>query len=199
MPRAAGAYGFPPPPVPEVDGFLRPGETLSVGELSFEIRLTDGHAPGNVTFYRPGNDGEAGHAIVGDTLFAGSIGRTDLYMGSAETLLKSIRDQLLTLPPETVVHPGHGPETTIGREAAANPFCQPGAEEGIREGGNALYITIGTLLSESGRRPLFFPFDQRQGKFLADDTYFSRSLLQQLLKRTAPHVPGLYSHVRGVQ
>ncbi|MEE9255632.1 MAG: MBL fold metallo-hydrolase [bacterium] len=129
MPRAAGAYGFPPPPVPEVAAFLVPGEALSVGELSFEIRLTDGHAPGNVTLYRPGKGGEAGHAIVGDALFAGSIGRTDLYMGSAETLLKSIHAQLLTLPPETVVHPGHGPETTIGREAAANPFCQPGAED----------------------------------------------------------------------
>ena len=129
MPNAARNYGFPVPPVPEVDGYLVPGETLSVGRLSFEIRLTDGHAPGNVTLYRAGNDGAPGAAIVGDALFAGSIGRTDLYMGSAETLLESIRTQLLTLPPETAVFPGHGPETTIGQEMATNPYCQPGAEK----------------------------------------------------------------------
>lgn len=128
MPAAARAYGFPAPPVPEVDGFLVPGEPLEVGGLRFEIRLTDGHAPGNVTLYRAGEGAEPGHAFVGDALFAGAAGRTDLYMGDAKTLLRSIRTQLLTLPPETIVHPGHGPETTIGREAAANPFCQPGAE-----------------------------------------------------------------------
>lgn len=123
MPNAARNYGFPEPPVPEVDGFLIPGETLEAGLLKFEIRLTDGHAPGNITLYAPG------HAFVGDALFAGSIGRTDLYMGSAEKLLNSIRTQLLTLPPDTIVHPGHGPETTIGQEAATNPYCQPGPEK----------------------------------------------------------------------
>jgi len=128
MPEAARMYGFPPPEVPEVDGYLLPGGTVEVGTLRFEVRLTDGHAPGNVTLYRPGADGEPGHAFVGDALFAGSVGRTDLYMGDAAALLRSIRTQLLTLPPDTVVHPGHGPETTIGREMAANPFCQPGAE-----------------------------------------------------------------------
>ena len=129
MPNAARAYGFPEPPVPEVDGFLIPGETLDVGLLKFEIRLTDGHAPGNITLYSPGEGDAPGHAFVGDALFAGSIGRTDLYMGSAETLLRSIRTQLLTLPPGTIVHPGHGPETTIGQEAKMNPYCQPGAEK----------------------------------------------------------------------
>ena len=129
MPNAARGYGFPEPPVPEVDAHLAPGETISVGNLEFEIRLTDGHAPGNVTLYRPGDGTEAGHAIVGDALFAGSIGRTDLYMGDANVLLNSIRTQLLTLPPDTVVHPGHGPETTIGHEKSTNPFCRPGAEK----------------------------------------------------------------------
>ena len=129
MPNAARGYGFPEPPVPEVDAHLAPGETISVGNLEFEIRLTDGHAPGNVTLYRPGDDNEAGHAIVGDALFAGSIGRTDLYMGDKNLLLHSIRSQLLTLPDDTVVHPGHGPETTIGQEKSANPFCRPGAEK----------------------------------------------------------------------
>lgn len=128
MPDAARMYGFSEPPVPEVDGFLVPGETLTAGNLAFEIRLTDGHAPGNITLYRPGSNGEPGHAIVGDALFAGSVGRTDLYKGDAQTLLHAIRTQLLTLPPDTVVHPGHGPETTIGREVETNPFLQPGAE-----------------------------------------------------------------------
>ena len=128
MPTAARMYGFPEPPIPEVDGFLNPGETLTVGNLNFEIRLTDGHAPGNITLYWPGNGNEPGHAIVGDALFAGSVGRTDLYMGDAQVLLRAIRTQLLTMPTETIVHPGHGPETTIGREAQTNPFCQEGAE-----------------------------------------------------------------------
>ena len=129
MPNAARAYGFPEPRVPEVDAHLVAGDALRVGSLEFGIRLTDGHAPGNVTLYRPGDDAEPGHAIVGDALFAGSVGRTDLYRGDAAVLLHSIRTQLLTLPPETIVHPGHGPETTIGHEKAANPFCRPGAEQ----------------------------------------------------------------------
>ena len=127
MPDVAKGYGFPEPAVPEVDAFLVPGETLSVGKITFEIRLTDGHAPGNITLYWPGTGG-GGHAIVGDALFAGSIGRTDLYMGSIQTLLNVIQTQLLTLPPDTVVYPGHGPETTIGHEKATNPFCQPDVE-----------------------------------------------------------------------
>ncbi len=128
MPATARGYGFPEPEVPEVDGFLTPGETLTVGQIIFEIRLTDGHAPGNITLYCPGDGNGSGHAIVGDALFAGSIGRTDLYMGNAKTLLDSIRTQLLSLPADTVVYPGHGPETTIGREKDTNPFCQEGAE-----------------------------------------------------------------------
>ena len=128
MPAVAQGYGFPKPEVPEMDGLLTPGESLTVGEITFEIRLTDGHAPGNITLYWPGGENGTGHAIVGDTLFAGSIGRTDLYMGSAKTLLNSIRTQLLALPADTVVYPGHGPATTIGREKETNPFCQEDAE-----------------------------------------------------------------------
>ncbi len=129
MPNTARGYGFSEPSVPEVDAYLVPGEKISVGNLEFGIRLTDGHAPGNVTLYLPGNGGEAGHAIVGDALFAGSVGRTDLYMGDAGVLLNAIRTQLLTLPDDTVVHPGHGPDTTIGHEKSTNPYCQPGAEQ----------------------------------------------------------------------
>ena len=103
-----------PPPPPDHE--IQHGDTLSIGGLSFEARLVPGHSPGTVAF--------VGHgiAIVGDALFAGSIGRTDLPGGDLQTLLAAIRDQLLTLPDETIVFPGHGPETTIGVERASNPF-----------------------------------------------------------------------------
>jgi glyoxylase-like metal-dependent hydrolase (beta-lactamase superfamily II) len=109
-----GYRNLQPPPPPEHE--LTEGDELSLGGLSFEVRHVPGHSPGGVAF--------VGHdiAIVGDALFAGSIGRTDLPGGDAETLLRNIRQKLLTLPDETVVFSGHGPETTIGRERAHNPF-----------------------------------------------------------------------------
>ena len=102
----------PPPPQRE----LAHGDTVSVGGLSFEVRHVPGHSPGSVAF--------VGHgvAIVGDALFAGSVGRVDLPGGDGATLLASIRDELMTLPDETVVYSGHGPETTIGAERRLNPF-----------------------------------------------------------------------------
>lgn len=102
----------PPPP----DGDLRPGEGISVGALSFEVRHVPGHSPGSVAFV-----GE-GVAVVGDALFKGSVGRTDLPGGDWETLLASIQEQLLTLPDHTVVYSGHGPQSTIGHERNTNPF-----------------------------------------------------------------------------
>lgn len=95
---------------------LAGGQTVAIGRVSFEVRHVPGHSPGSVAFVT------AGGAFVGDALFAGSVGRTDLPGGDGETLLTSIREQLLTLPDETVVYPGHGPETTIGRERETNPF-----------------------------------------------------------------------------
>ena len=102
----------PPPPQHE----LAHGDLMTVGGLSFEVRHVPGHSPGSVAF--------VGHgvAIVGDALFAGSVGRVDLPGGDGATLLASIRDQLMTLPDETVVYSGHGPETTIGAERRMNPF-----------------------------------------------------------------------------
>jgi glyoxylase-like metal-dependent hydrolase (beta-lactamase superfamily II) len=104
--------GAPPPP----DEPLAHGQVLAVGTLRFEVRAVPGHSPGGVAF--------VGHglALVGDALFAGSIGRTDLPGGDAPTLLRSIREQLLSLPDETIVYSGHGPPTTIGRERRDNPF-----------------------------------------------------------------------------
>ncbi len=108
-----GLRAEPPPPP---DRALAEGDTLRLGALSFAVRHVPGHSPGGVAL--------VGHgvAFVGDALFAGSIGRTDLPGGDTATLLASIRDRLLSLPDDTVVYPGHGPETTIGRERATNPF-----------------------------------------------------------------------------
>jgi glyoxylase-like metal-dependent hydrolase (beta-lactamase superfamily II) len=103
-----------PPPPPDVD--LRPGEVLTLGGLRFEVRFTPGHSPGSVSFV-----GE-GRAFCGDALFNGSIGRTDLPGGDYATLMASIQSQLLSLPDSTIVHSGHGAETTIGVERLTNPF-----------------------------------------------------------------------------
>ncbi|MFA5203624.1 MAG: MBL fold metallo-hydrolase [Lentisphaeria bacterium] len=86
--------------------------------LEFRVLSTPGHSPGGVCYYFPA----AGAAFTGDTLFCGSIGRADLPGGNADTLLHAIRNQLLTLPPETVIYPGHGQPSTIGEEAAHNPY-----------------------------------------------------------------------------
>jgi glyoxylase-like metal-dependent hydrolase (beta-lactamase superfamily II) len=101
---------------PAPDRELAHGDELSVGECSFAVRHVPGHSKGGVAF--------VGHGVVfsGDALFMGSIGRTDLPGGDTETLLTSIQEQLLSLPDETVVYPGHGPDTTIGAERRTNPF-----------------------------------------------------------------------------
>ena len=108
--------------VPAVDGYIEDREVVSVGGLSFTTLYTPGHAPGHLAFYAPGE----GLVISGDALFAGSVGRVDLPGGSMEVLMRSINERLLTLPDETVVLSGHGPETTIGEERAHNPFLAGG-------------------------------------------------------------------------
>ena len=118
VPVQARMFGLaaqaPPPP----DADLAEGQTITVGACAFGVLHTPGHTPGHVTF--------AGHglALVGDVLFAGSIGRTDLPGGDSETLLRSIHEKLFPLPDETVVYSGHGPETTIGEEKRSNPFVR---------------------------------------------------------------------------
>jgi hydroxyacylglutathione hydrolase len=111
-----GVFAEAPPPV---DEYLRPGDPVRFGECELEVRHTPGHAPGHVTLV-----GE-GFALVGDCVFRGSIGRTDLPGGDFQTLMKSIRTQILTLPDETTLYSGHGPETTVGFEKAGNPFLVP--------------------------------------------------------------------------
>ena len=102
------------PPAP--DHTLAHGDTVSVGNCPFKVVHTPGHSPGSVTFIG------SGAALVGDVLFAGSVGRVDLPGGNGGTLLKSIERELLPLPDDTVVYPGHGPATTIGQERRHNPF-----------------------------------------------------------------------------
>ena len=100
------------------DFHLAEGEALTVGDLNFEIFDCPGHCPGSVTLY----ERRENVAFVGDVLFAGSIGRTDLPGGNHATLLRSIREKLFTLDDRVRVLPGHGPATTIGIERRENPF-----------------------------------------------------------------------------
>jgi len=102
------------PPAPQFE--VVPGELLRVGGLEFSVRFTPGHSPGSVSFL-----GE-GRIFGGDVLFNGSIGRTDLPGGDTATLMASIQSEFLSLADSTVVHSGHGPDTTIGVERLTNPF-----------------------------------------------------------------------------
>jgi len=108
--------------VPTVDRYVEDEEVLEVGGLRLESLYTPGHAPGHLAFYVESE----GVVLSGDALFAGSVGRTDLFGGNMEDLMRSIRERLLTLPDETRVYSGHGPQTTIGDERAHNPFLQGG-------------------------------------------------------------------------
>jgi hydroxyacylglutathione hydrolase len=102
------------------DQWLSQGDMVSVGNEHFEVRHCPGHTPGHVIFYNAARK----FALVGDVLFDGSIGRTDLPRGDHATLLKSIKEQLLTLPDDTTFLPGHGPTSTIGAQRRENPFLR---------------------------------------------------------------------------
>jgi hydroxyacylglutathione hydrolase len=116
----AAWLGMAPPGDVKVDGELGHGEKLSAGNLSASIIHTPGHTEGSVCLYFPA----AQLLIAGDTLFAGSIGRTDLPGGSIEKIMRSLHQRVLALPDETIVIPGHGPKTTIGDEREGNPYLQ---------------------------------------------------------------------------
>ncbi len=111
-------YGFTGYETSEADGFLSEGDEINVGSEVLQILFVPGHAPGHVVFYHK----ESQQCIAGDTLFQGSIGRTDLPGGNHDLLLSKIKSELFTLPEETVLYPGHGPETTIAFEKLHNPF-----------------------------------------------------------------------------
>ncbi len=143
--------GVAPPPVANVDSLLAEGDTIRWGSYQARVLHTPGHSPGSISLYLPSSaDAGEGNRIVpagsaaaeksssvahqakasteapwlfaGDTLFAGSIGRTDLWGGSYPEIIRSIRLKLLTLPEDTVVFPGHGPSTTLAEERESNPF-----------------------------------------------------------------------------
>jgi hydroxyacylglutathione hydrolase len=111
-------FGLQPPPIPDPTIRLAAGQEIPIGELTLHVLHTPGHTPGHVTFHEP----KERVVFDGDVLFAQGIGRTDLPGGSYETLMRSITQQLMTLPDDTAVYSGHGPATTIGRERASNPW-----------------------------------------------------------------------------
>lgn len=118
MGQQAAWLGIPEPTIAAPDHSPAHDEKLSLGEQQMTVLLTPGHSQGSLCLHLP----DYGVLLAGDTLFAGSIGRTDLPGGNAPQLIESIRDHLLPLPDSTCVVPGHGPATTIGEERRSNPF-----------------------------------------------------------------------------
>lgn len=117
-PEQARAFGIELEPLPAVDGELHDGDAVRVGEGTLRVLHTPGHSPGHVILHEPRD----GFAFVGDVVFAGSIGRTDLPGGNYQQLIESIRQRILTLSDATRLLPGHGPETTVRWEREGNPF-----------------------------------------------------------------------------
>jgi glyoxylase-like metal-dependent hydrolase (beta-lactamase superfamily II) len=145
----AALLGMPAPEATKVDELLKEGDSVRWGRFAAQIFHTPGHSPGSITLFLPAelaaknagvrhargavhnatdsataDDQDAPQLFAGDTLFAGSIGRTDLWGGSYPQIIDSIREKLLVLPDSTIVLPGHGPATTIGEERESNPFLR---------------------------------------------------------------------------
>jgi hydroxyacylglutathione hydrolase len=120
MDMQAGWLGIPTPEVPPPDDTLDDGKRIAIIGLTGSILHTPGHTQGSVCLYLP----DQSLLLAGDTLFAGSVGRTDLPGGNSRQLIASINNRLLTLPDDVTVIPGHGPRTTIATEKETNPFLQ---------------------------------------------------------------------------
>ncbi|HSM85724.1 MAG TPA: MBL fold metallo-hydrolase [Candidatus Limnocylindrales bacterium] len=116
----ANWIGMKPPGAVDVDEAISTGRVLKVGDIAANVIHTPGHTEGSICLYFP----DQKTLVAGDTLFAGSIGRTDLPGGSFEKIMRSLHHQVLALPDDTQVVPGHGPITTIGEERETNPFLQ---------------------------------------------------------------------------
>lgn len=116
--RSAMMFGVSAENSPRADILLNDGDEINFGEITLEVIHTPGHSKGSVCLYTKG------HLFAGDTLFQGSIGRTDLPGGDYDTLISSIKNNLLGLDDTTIVYTGHGPETTIGNEKRMNPFLR---------------------------------------------------------------------------
>jgi hydroxyacylglutathione hydrolase len=120
LPIQAAWVGMRSPGAVEVDEAVGDGRVLKIGSIPVNVIHTPGHTEGSICLFLPGEK----KLIAGDTLFAGSIGRTDLPGGSMDKILRSLHTRVLALPDETEVTPGHGPQTTIGEERETNPFLQ---------------------------------------------------------------------------
>jgi glyoxylase-like metal-dependent hydrolase (beta-lactamase superfamily II) len=116
----ASWLGMATPERTEIDAEARDGDSLVLGQATFQVLHTPGHTQGSISIWIPSEN----KLIAGDTLFRDSIGRTDLPGGDGRQILRSIRDKLLSLPEDARVVPGHGPNTTIGREKERNPFLR---------------------------------------------------------------------------
>lgn len=109
-------FGLPNPGNPKPDRFVSDGDEIALGRLKIKVLHTPGHSPGSVTYFVDNK------LFVGDLIFAGSIGRTDLPGGDYQKLIRSVESKIFTLPDDTIIYPGHGPETTVGQEKSTNPF-----------------------------------------------------------------------------
>lgn len=118
LPQQGEMFGFPPAQSFEPTRWLHDGDTVRVGQETLHVRHTPGHTPGHVVFHAPQID----RCFVGDVLFAGSIGRTDFPQGNHQQLIDSIVQRLWPMGDQTVFVPGHGPESSFGRERKTNPY-----------------------------------------------------------------------------
>jgi len=114
--RGGGMWGLHVDNSPPPDRYLEEGDIIAIGDLSLKVLHTPGHSPGGISLVTDKI------VFVGDTLFAGSIGRTDFPGGDQEGLIRHVRNKIFTLGDDVVVYPGHGPKTTVGRETKTNPF-----------------------------------------------------------------------------
>lgn len=120
--ESGARFGLEVEPQPPIDTFYTPGQVITFGQYEVRVHHTPGHCPGGVCLQIGRTDQPGKDLFVGDTLFAGSIGRVDLPGGNFDTLIASIRGVLFAFGDEAVVHPGHGPDTTIGHERRTNPY-----------------------------------------------------------------------------
>lgn len=118
LPQQSAMFGFPPAQTFTPDRWLHDGDTVQIGRETLQVRHCPGHTPGHVVFHAP----QIERVFVGDVLFAGSIGRTDFPQGNHEQLIASITGRLWPMGNATVFIPGHGPESTLGRERLSNPY-----------------------------------------------------------------------------